>query len=553
MNKMIKYGINFIISDNYIDDFKKYLEKKQYGVIYNINFENSSLLNVIVKKYNSNYNFICKDKNYKDILSIIKDEKICIKMYTEKLNIDQYKRDLARLEHIKNNEYNKILKYYNSIFQRNFDVNNGLNDIYEWYTGAIYFKDYEWEEIQNNKIKSLFEIKKNNSYIYALPLDNGIILRGPDIYYYFSSDISRFEKPTIIEIKKWFGNVSKYLKLVLNILDDYSISNNYDKRLLLALLDNIRNIILLLTNCELMNLYKGQDFIYHSTYNNNIIEAYFALINDYQREIEYICYHKNCDDKAINEIYYIYKTVLKMLNNTYLVVENINDEFILSKCFNPLREIDNYFENYIVCEYIVNEKIGNYKNQKINLIGILYGGLELPFIIKRLTANQSTIGFLFQNHGMYLDRQQKNRDSIVVNLMEYGTINKMNDTYIIDDNMMSGITMQFAYNQLYLNEFNNIKGILVVRHPNLNRVAQLKYFDTALNLSLVDKYIYGMLTDTPYTKIKSGTNYNNMFVNELNIFSVMTEVFLKALYCNNSFKKNSQVDIFLGYSEGKND
>lgn len=153
MNKMIKYGINFIISDNYIDDFKKYLEKKQYGVIYNINFENSSLLNVIVKKYNSNYNFICKDKNYKDILSIIKDEKICIKMYTEKLNIDQYKRDLARLEHIKNNEYNKILKYYNSIFQRNFDVNNGLNDIYEWYTGAIYFKDYEWEEIQNNKIK----------------------------------------------------------------------------------------------------------------------------------------------------------------------------------------------------------------------------------------------------------------------------------------------------------------------------------------------------------------------------------------------------------------
>ena len=395
MNKMIKYGINFIISDNYIDDFKKYLEKKQYGIIYNINFENSSLLNVIVKKYNSNYNFICKDKNYKDILSIIKDEKICIKMYTEKLNIDQYKRDLARLEHIKNNEYNKILKYYNSIFQRNFDVNNGLNDIYEWYTGAIYFKDYEWEEIQNNKIKSLFEIKKNNSYIYALPLDNGIILRGPDIYYYFSSDISRFEKPTIIEIKKWFGNVSKYLKLVLNILEDYSISNNYDKRLLLALLDNIRNIILLLTNCELMNLYKGQDFIYHSTYNNNIIEAYFALINDYQREIEYICYHKNCDDKAINEIYYIYKTVLKMLNNTYLVVENINDEFVLSKCFNPLREIDNYFENYIVCEYIVNEKIGNYKNQKINLIGILYGGLELPFIIKRLTANQSTIGFLF--------------------------------------------------------------------------------------------------------------------------------------------------------------
>ena len=92
-----------------------------------------------------------------------------------------------------------------------------------------------------------------------------------------------------------------------------------------------------------------------------------------------------------------------------------------------------------------------------------------------------------------------------------------------------------------------------MRHPNVNRIAQLEHFDIALNIDLVDKYIYGMITDTPYTKIKKGTNYNDMFVNELNIFSIMTEVFLKALYCNNSFIKDSQVDIFLGYSEGKND
>ena len=154
---------------------------------------------------------------------------------------------------------------------------------------------------------------------------------------------------------------------------------------------------------------------------------------------------------------------------------------------------------------------------------------------------------------MYLDRKKKKKNIIVINLKEYGFLHKENDTYLIDDNMMSGVTMQFAYNQLYLNGINNIKGIFVVRHPNINRIAQLEYFDTALNLNLVDNYIDGMLTDTPYTKIKRGTNYNSMFVNELNIFSIMTEIFLKALYCNNSFIKDSQVDIFLGYSEGKND
>ena len=448
-----------------------------------------------------------------------------------------------------------MLKKYNKIIKKNFKVNNGLNDIYEWFTGAVFFKDYEWEEIHNNKIKDLFETMENNSYLYSLPLDNGIILRGSNIYYYFSTDVSRFKKPNIKEINKWFDNVSVYIKKVLIILGDYQIKDYYDRRLLLALLDNIRNIILILTNCELMKLsMNGKDFIYHSNYKSKEINDCFALINKYQEIIEIICLEGKCFKDEIASIRDIYKNTLKILEDVSLLIFDIHDEFILGKSFNPLREIDNYFENYIVCKYIVDEKMINYEiDKKINLIGILYGGLELPFIISRMIPNNNTISFLFQNHGMYLDRQQKDRNKIIIDLKEYGFLNKENDTFLVDDNMMSGVTMQFAYNQLYLNDINNIKGIFVIRHPNINRIAQLEYFDTALNLDLVDSYIYGMLTDTPYTKIKSGTNYNNMFVNELNIFSVMTEVFLKALYCNNSFIKDSQVDIFLGYSEGKND
>ena len=95
--------------------------------------------------------------------------------------------------------------------------------------------------------------------------------------------------------------------------------------------------------------------------------------------------------------------------------------------------------------------------------------------------------------------------------------------------------------------------IIAIRHPNINRLPQIEHFKTAMNLKMIDRMFYGFVTDTPYSKIKSNTNHNNMFVNELNIFSIMTEVFLKALYKNNSFIKDSQVDIFAGYSEGKND
>lgn len=555
----VNYEINFIISKN-INQFEKYIsneltENELSYIKYTINSSNNSYMKVYVENNGINYILKCEDEIFNSIKDIIKHKYIFPKLYKNNLNVDLYKRELAKLEHKKTDSWNLLLKKYNKIIKKNFKVNNGLNDIYEWFTGAVFFKDYEWEEIHNNKIKDLFETMENNSYLYSLPLDNGIVLRGSNIYYYFSTDVSRFKKPNIKEINKWFDNVSVYIKKVLIILGDYQIKDYYDRRLLLALLDNIRNIILILTNCELMKLsINGKDFIYHSNYKSKEIKDCFALINKYQETIEIICLEGKCFKDEIESIRDIYKNTLKILEDVSLLIFDIHDEFILGKSFNPLREIDNYFENYIVCKYIVDEKMINYEiDKKINLIGILYGGLELPFIISRMIPNNNTISFLFQNHGMYLDRQQKDRNKIIIDLKEYGFLNKENDTFLVDDNMMSGVTMQFAYNQLYLNDINNIKGIFVIRHPNINRIAQLEYFDTALNLDLVDNYIYGMLTDTPYTKIKSGTNYNNMFVNELNIFSVMTEVFLKALYCNNSFIKDSQVDIFLGYSEGKND
>lgn len=553
----VNYVINFMINKN-ICQFENYIKNVFRNndlnyIDYTINSYDNNLVNVFVEKEGMNYILKCDNKIFNNINDVIKYKHIFPKLYKNNLNLNLYKKELVKLEHKKSDLWSSIVKKYNRIFKKNFKVNNGLNDIYEWYTGAVFFTDYEWEEICNNKIKDLFETMDNCSYIYSLPLDNGIILRGSDIYYYFSTDVSRFKKPNSKEINKWFNNVSIYIKKVLPILDSYQIKHNYDKRLLLALIDNIRNIILILTNCELMNLSNsGQDFIYHSTCKNREINNCFNLINKYQELLETICLDGKCTKEEIDNIKTIYERTLKLIGKINSIISNIHDEFILSKSFNPLREIDNYFENYIVCKYIVDKKFSNYDiDKEINLIGILYGGLELPFIINRIMLNHNTISFLFQNHGMYLDRQQKDKNEIIVNLSEYGFLNKENDTFLIDDNMMSGITMQFAYNQLYLNGINNIKGIIVIRHPNVNRLAQLEYFDTALNLSLVDNYIYGMLTDTPYTKIKSGTNYNNMFVNELNIFSIMTEVFLKALYCNNSFIKDSQVDIFLGYSEGR--
>jgi len=540
----IHYGINFITNklDKKISDILK-----NRNIIYVLNKENKYYVNVNIKEGK----LYVDDVEYQNIEEIIKNFNILTKLYIDNIDIDVYKKKLIDLEIKKNKQKHKIFNKYNRIFNKNFNVYEGINSIYEWYTGAVFFKDYEWENIENNPIKKVFEINYNNSYQYILPIDDGVLLRGANIYYYFSTDISRFEKPTKTQINKWFNNCELFINEILKALDGYNIENNNDVRLILGIIDNIRNIVLLLLNTELLSLNKEKDFIYSLNANYKNINNYIELINQYQNIILDMCLIRPLVKDYVLETTLILEKTKEYLIKTNKKIQKINDGYILSKCFNPLREIDNYFENYIVCEHSLKEIKKNYPQIKeVNLIGILYGGMELPLIMKKTDILKVNISFIFQNCGMYLDRQKKEKNIVNKNLIEIGSLNKNEKTFLVDDNMMSGITIQFIYNQLMLNECI-VDGAIILRHPNINRLPQLIHFDTALNINIVDKIIFGMVTDTPYTKIKLNSNYNNMFVNELNIFSVMTEIFLKALYCNNSFIKDSQVDIFLGYSEGK--
>lgn len=560
----VYYGINLIFDKKSIcfkDEIKKEIKNNKKFNYININYLNNNdsynFMNIKVIAENNSYYYLLDKNIIKNINEIFNYALIVPQLFIENLNINSYKKQLINIECSKDKLKSKLFNKYNRIFKKNFHVINGMDDVYEWYTGAVYFKDYEWEKINNNKLKELFETKIENMYIYSLPLDNGVILRGSDIYYYFSTDVSRFEKPTIKQVEKWFYSCKIFLDKAITAIEDYKIKNYLDLRLLLGLVDNLRNIILLLTNYELLSLNCGKNFIYNINKNNKNINKYIEMITNYQTIINEICFKRPMNKNVIHFIIDLLKDLKEASYNSLKKLSNITDSYILSKCFNPLREIDNYFENYIVSEYAIKNAINTLDKDvnEINLIGILYGGLELPFIIdnNKFISPKINIGLIFQNNGMYLDRQKKDKNIVNRNLIEYGKTIKKIPTLLIDDNVMSGVTIQLIYNQLKLCEYENIFGVIAIRHPNINRLPQIEHFKTAMNLKMIDRMFYGFVTDTPYSKIKPNTNHNNMFVNELNIFSIMTEVFLKALYKNNSFIKDSQVDIFAGYSEGKND
>ena len=183
--KRINYGVNIIYKSNNINLNKIINELDSKFIKYDINNEIESFINVEVISHQNKIKFFVDDIEYKTITEVINKYNIVPKLFSNNLINDKYEIKLNKLEHEKDIERYKIEEKYNSKFNKKFQVTSGINSIYEWYTGAIFFKDYEWNEIDNdNSLKKLFLEKNNGSYIYLLPLDTGIILRSYEIYRY---------------------------------------------------------------------------------------------------------------------------------------------------------------------------------------------------------------------------------------------------------------------------------------------------------------------------------------------------------------------------------
>ena len=546
----IVYDKSNIIIGNSIKETTTLLEK--HYIDYSINKEENNSINVNIILIHNKIKYKVNDIVYDSIDEVLKNNFIVTRIFKDEVDYEDLITKISNLIYRKDCDKSKQKEKYNRIIKEKFNVPSGLDDIYEWNTGAVYFKDYEIELMGDNKFKKLFLTKNTDgSYLYALPLDTGMMMRGVDTYYYFIAQTSRFQNYSYNHINEWYRNYSKFLIDSLNIINDYEINNQYDLRMLLALVDNVRNYILLLLNSELVinGRYKNNIYFIDESKDDEI-DNYAKLVDLYQHIINSICLGSKLENDVKSSIKELIKNTLVMSKETIYKIKK-QPETLLKKCLCKNREMDHYFENLIGCDYAFNSIF--IKDDEINLISLLYGGLELPFIVKNsnLIFSKINIGLSYQNKGDYLTRQKVNKYEYVdLDNKEYGSVNKKLSTIILDDNIMSGVTMQLLYNELKYHDYN-IKCLMALRHPDLNRLAQIKHFNQVVNIDLVDKYIYGFLFETPYTKIIENTNYNNLFTNRLNFYSVPSKVFLESMYLNGLFIIDSEVDIFKGGEDEK--
>ncbi len=478
---------------------------------------------------------------------LLKNLKVFPAVCLEKPNRERYVKQLAVAEKKIYTGRRKIINDFNKIFIEKFAVNDGFNDVFDKNSGGLIFKDWEWELIpNNNRLKELFETNDNGKYKYMIDTDSGKMLRGADTYYYFLANKGKNQKVTQRQIFEWWQNNSTFIKDVLYILNDYQVNTPEDKRLLLGVLDNVKNVSLIMLNARIVSEFPNENILLpFDTYlkDNDIMNWYDVCSNIYS-EMGNLCFSDKPFDYQIEDIEKTLGRFAEEYKNGVLDILGKNDIDLNKKCFRSYREIDNYIENYVTMSLVIQkglEENPSFFDKGVNFTGIAYGGLELPFLAKNILHRDAYTSVVLLK-GKYKDRHMQNieYDSKNDKLNILGNIEYSEGTNILtDDNVLTGKTLQIALDILFSNGLN-VDNTAIVRYPSLNRVDQM-FFEGhgAIDTTKFFTFIKGLIFPSPYSKIKS-TN-NKSYLDELGIFNKSRERIIRYLYKNGRFLPESEV------------
>lgn len=533
---------------NELDKFINLCEK--YGLeIVDCNDISQDVLKI---EFNDN----CFVVNGKVFLSL--DEVFNLKILGSKLFVnnprsDELKIEIARLELTQSKLQNKYKTIYNKKLNKFLYLYKDINNCCDYYTGSFFFYDYEWELVRNDELGLLFGEKNSfKSYKYILPLDDKILLRGSDVYYYFSCYQIKGIPANKSEINLWFNNVKSFLDKSMNILKNYRVNNSLSLRLILALIDNIRNILLIIINGNtICNLEQYDNCTYIQQIDKTREEYKSFLL--YKELYEIILFH-NINYEEFSNTYIIKLISLieitdNMFNKYQKRIMDVNNNYVIQKCFNPLRESDNFFENYFSTRETaktISKKA--MKKRKINLFSLLCGGSELALLLSSFITNlENNLFFVIQSYGMYFEKTIIDLNFSHEKTITNFDVNKVNGNYnlLVDENIMTSKSMQLFIND-QLDNGISFDGLFILKFPNIGRIPQIIHQKIGVNLALFDKFIFGFLSSSSYTNIETVKINKDeyQFIDEFGFFSIPTEIFLKGIYKNNSFIEGSEADVF---------
>ena len=482
---------------------------------------------------------------------LIKKAKILPTVCLEKADKKTYSKNFALVEKNIVLGRKKLLNTFNNLINNNFDEINGIDSIFDKYSGSVLIPMYEWELLENNPLKELWTKCVNGNMSYSIRDDNNYLLRGAMTYYYFLANrisIGGKDKTTKDNVISWYEN---YLNFMIESINAISLTKNLNKqinkKLILGILDNCRNVLLILMNHNLVLSAKNYNILVDiSMKENQSLYEITKVLLEIESIMSKICFE---DNYLINK-----DNLLESINGTKKIIEkNLDIEMIselkedYSKDYRAYREIDNFAENYIAVS-LYNEKCNNYR--VINACGLSYGGIELPIISKIVNKNRIEQLLLLKFNkevSGYSNKQNINLRNFNIN--EFDGIAGINELInpnvdLFDNNVLTGKTLQIAINSLYDYDIS-VDNICIVRYPGTNRIDQMFHENTsAIDYHLFFDYIYGLCFSSPYSwKDDSWKSKNNKidYTDTLGIFDLNRKKIIECLIKNHEFNPQSEV------------
>lgn len=490
-------------------------------------------------------------KGVEATLKLVKSAKILPTVSLEKADKDTYKYNLAKVESNIVSVRQSLLKKYNNLISSNFNNCNGIDDLFDKESGSIIIPMYEMELLQNSPLKDFWISSENGSLIYSLRDNNNYLLRGSKTYYYFISNRISIDRKDITskeDVISWYKNNEKFLNDSINvILSTENLNNQINKKLLLGVLDNCRNILLVLINHYLVSNYFDKNILFDiSLESENRNNKLYNTIMEIERLMSGICFESQYIVDKEKTIEIINNTRKVLLNNMTQELEK-DDEKDYSKNYRAYREIDNFAENYIAVS-LYKEKCDN--NRFANACGLSYGGIELPILAKIVDQNRiEKLLILKFNKEVSGYKNKQLLDLRKFNIKNFnGLINseffENSNVDLFDDNILTGKTLQIAINALY--DCNiNVNNICIVRYPSINRIDQM-FLDnpSAVDYNLFFNYIYGLCFSSPYSW--KDNNWKNEkgetdYTDSLGVFDLNRKKIVECLIKNHDYKEESEV------------
>ncbi len=481
-------------------------------------------------------------------LYLMKKVKLLTTVCLEKASKDEYTYKYAQIEKEIILERNKYLHIFNNIINANFNVINGINGLFDEFSGSIKIPMYEWILLKNSFFKNLWATNENDNLCYSIRDDNNYLLRGSKTYYYFLANrqsINDNDLTTKQNVLTWYINYLNFFSESLNAINlSDNLNEQINKKFILGILDNCRNVLLILINHMLVSKYNDENILLNlSIENNNAFCEIYNVLLIIENLMANLCFNVNFIFNK-EEIFNAVKNTCFVLKKDFEVFKDSPDKGNYSKEFRTYREIDNFAENYItVCLY--NEKNNNLNN---SVCGLSYGGIELPLISKVINDNYiDNVLILKFNKCVSGYANKQLLDLRNFNIYDFGGIeglDKLNTSNIdlFDDNVLTGKTLQLAINSLYDCGIS-VNNICIVRYPSVNRIDQMfMKGHSAVDFKLFFDYINGLCFNSPYSW--RDHNKNNSYEDSLGVFDLNRKKIIECLLKNHDYMELSEVGNF---------